>query len=81
MARRWLSVLWIIGALAGAFGQGSGEADSLCRTKRRYYRKAYEAIEKLLDRIDVLIHYERHGMFDFDYDDSSPWVERDRRPE
>ena len=43
---------------AGAVGQASGEADLPCRAKRRYYKKAYEEIEKLLDRIDVLLRHE-----------------------
>ena len=58
MAVRRLSVLWVLGALTGAIGQASGEADLPCRAKRRYYKKAYEEIEKLLDRIDVLLRHE-----------------------
>ena len=58
MALRWLSLLSILGALTGAVGQASGEADPPCRAKRRYYKKAYEEIEKLLYRIDVLLRHE-----------------------
>ncbi len=70
MTGRWLSVLWIVGALAGAVGEASGEADLPCRAKRRYYKKAYEEIEKLLDRIDVLLRHESPEFDSLDaYDD------------
>lgn len=70
MTGRRLSVLWILGALTEAVGQASGEADLPCRAKRRYYKKAYEEIEKLLDRIDVLIHHESRVFDSLEYFDT-----------
>ena len=74
MALRWLSLLSILGALTGAVGQASGEADPPCRAKRRYYKKAYDDIVKLLDRIDVLIHHESQEFDSLEYFDPSFWI-------